>query len=50
MITAHAGVGLYFLNWVTACAFLLALIPSILLRVAAEEKVLFGIEGYSSFA
>jgi protein-S-isoprenylcysteine O-methyltransferase Ste14 len=50
MIIANAGVCVFFLNWVTLCVFLLALVPSILLRIVIEERVLFGIEGYSDFA
>ena len=50
MIIANAGVSIYFLNWVTMCVFLFALVPSILLRILIEERLLFGIEGYSDFA
>jgi len=50
MIIANAGVSVYFLNWVTMCVFLFALVPSILLRILIEERLLFGIEGYSDFA
>lgn len=50
MIIANAGISMYFCNWVTICAFLFILVPAILLRIAIEEKTLFGIEGYSEFA
>jgi protein-S-isoprenylcysteine O-methyltransferase Ste14 len=50
MIIANAGLSMYFLNWVTTGIFLLGLVPAILLRIAVEEKMLFGIEGYSAFA
>jgi protein-S-isoprenylcysteine O-methyltransferase Ste14 len=50
MIVANAGLSIYFLNLVTTCIFLFALVPSILLRIAVEEKMLFQIEGYSDFA
>jgi len=30
--------------------FFLILVPAILLRIRIEEKILFGIEGYSEFA
>lgn len=50
MIIANAGVSVYFLNRVTLCVFLFALLPSILLRIVMEERVLFGIEGYADFA
>lgn len=50
MIIANAGVSIYFLNWLTMCVFLLVLVPSIFLRIWIEERMLFGIEGYSDFA
>lgn len=50
MILLNAGVVLYFLNWVTLGLFLIALLPAIVLRIAIEERVLFGIEGYPEFA
>jgi protein-S-isoprenylcysteine O-methyltransferase Ste14 len=50
MILLNAGVGLYFLNWVTLCIFVFALVPAIVLRIGIEERVLFGIEGYPEFA
>ena len=50
MILLNAGVVLYFLNWVTLAIFVFALVPAIILRIVVEERVLFGIEGYSDFA
>jgi protein-S-isoprenylcysteine O-methyltransferase Ste14 len=50
MIIANAGISVYFLNGVTACIFLFGLVPAILLRIIIEERMLFGIEGYSAFA
>jgi protein-S-isoprenylcysteine O-methyltransferase Ste14 len=50
MIILNAGVVIYFLNWVTLSVFLFALVPAIVLRIVIEERVLFGIEGYSDFA
>jgi protein-S-isoprenylcysteine O-methyltransferase Ste14 len=50
MMIANAGVCLYFLNWVTLGVFLFALVPSIILRIVIEERMLFGIEGYADFA
>lgn len=50
MIIANAGVSLYFLNRVTLIVFLFALLPSIILRIVVEERMLFGIDGYSDFA
>ena len=50
MLVANAGICLYFLNSVTALIFLLILVPSVLLRIAIEEKTLFRIDGYRQFA
>ncbi len=50
MIIAHAGICMYFFNWVTICVFLLVLVPAVLLRIVIEEKALFGIAGYAEFA
>jgi len=50
MIILSAGVTIYFLNWVTLCIFVFALVPAIVLRIGIEERVLFGIEGYPEFA
>jgi len=50
MILANAGISIYFLNWITLFCFLVVLIPALILRIKVEEKMLFKIEGYSSFA
>jgi len=50
MILANAGISLYFFNWVTIALFLFLLVPSLLLRIVIEERMLFGIEGYAEFA
>jgi protein-S-isoprenylcysteine O-methyltransferase Ste14 len=50
MIIAHAGLLLYFFNWVTLAVYLVILVPSIILRIFIEEKMLFEIEGYSDLA
>lgn len=50
MIVANAGICVYFLNWVTVGAFLIILVPAILLRIRIEERTLFAIEGYAEFA
>ncbi|MHC1745135.1 MAG: isoprenylcysteine carboxylmethyltransferase family protein [Syntrophobacteraceae bacterium] len=50
MIIANGGVALYFLNGVTLIVYLLALVPAIVLRILVEERMLFGIDGYSEFA
>lgn len=50
MIVANVGVSLYFLNGVTLCLFLFALIPAIVLRIVIEERMLFGIDGYADYA
>ena len=50
MIMANAGISMYFFNWVTIGVFLLILVPAILLRIAIEERTLFGIDGYPAYA
>jgi protein-S-isoprenylcysteine O-methyltransferase Ste14 len=50
MIIANVGICMYFFNWVTICIFLFILTPAILLRIAIEERTLFGIEEYAEFA
>jgi len=50
MIVANTGVTVYFFNPVTVCIFLFVMLPSIFFRIFTEEKMLFGMEGYSDFA
>ena len=50
MIIANVGLTLYFFNWVTLAVFLIVLVPSVVLRILVEERMLFEIEGYSNFA
>ena len=50
MIIGNAGITIYFFNWVTTFCFAVVLIPAIVLRIKVEEKMLFEIEGYSTFA
>jgi protein-S-isoprenylcysteine O-methyltransferase Ste14 len=50
MLIANIGLTLYFLNWVTLAILLFVLLPSIVLRILVEEKMLYAIEGYASFA
>ncbi len=50
MILANAGITVYFLNWITLFCFFVVLVPSLIFRIKVEEKMLFNIEGYSSFA
>lgn len=50
MIIANSGMSIYFCNWATICVFLFILVPAIILRIVIEEKILFGIVGYSEFA
>jgi protein-S-isoprenylcysteine O-methyltransferase Ste14 len=50
MIIANVGLTLYFFNWVTLAVFLVVLVPSVVLRILVEERMLFEIEGYSNFA
>ena len=50
MIIANIGLALYFFNWVTFAVFLFVLVPSIVLRISIEEKMLFELEGYTNYA
>jgi protein-S-isoprenylcysteine O-methyltransferase Ste14 len=50
MIMANAGISIYFFNWVTMGAFLLLLLPAIIIRIMIEERTLFEIKGYAEFA
>jgi protein-S-isoprenylcysteine O-methyltransferase Ste14 len=50
MIVANIGVVIYFFNPATVSLFLVVLMPAIIRRIFIEEKMLFGIEGYSDFA
>lgn len=50
MILANAGITIYFFNWATAFCFFIILLPSLILRIRVEERMLFGIDGYSIFA
>lgn len=50
MILANVGVVIFFFNVVTLILFLLVLVPAIVLRIFVEEKTLFKIEAYRSYA
>jgi len=50
MVASNAGLSLFFFNWVTLTVFLAVLVPGIVLRILVEERMLFGIAGYSDFA
>ena len=50
MFFANAGIVLFFLNVATILIFLLVLMPAIIVRIVAEEKTLYQIEGYPEFA
>jgi protein-S-isoprenylcysteine O-methyltransferase Ste14 len=50
MIIAHIGITLFYFNFITLAMILLFLIPSIILRITIEEKMLFTIKGYKDFA
>jgi len=49
MILAHLGFVLFFFNWVSLAVLLGVFIPSIILRVAVEEKAMFEIDGYADY-
>ncbi len=50
MLTAHAGVTLFFFNYATLAVYALLLVFSIVVRIMIEERTLMGIEGYREFA
>jgi isoprenylcysteine carboxyl methyltransferase (ICMT) family protein YpbQ len=50
MILIHAGITILMFNYVTISVIFLLLIPSILLRIRMEEKVLFKIQNYAKYA
>jgi protein-S-isoprenylcysteine O-methyltransferase Ste14 len=50
MIVAHIGTTLYFSSIPALCVLLLALVPSIILRIRIEEKMLSAVEGYAEYA
>lgn len=50
MIAAHAGAVLFWFSAPACAAWLLLLIPSILLRISVEEKTLNSMEGYARYA
>jgi protein-S-isoprenylcysteine O-methyltransferase Ste14 len=50
MIIAHLGIVVYFFNLITLLIFFLLFLPAIILRIFVEEKTLFRIEGYFSYA
>lgn len=50
MLLANIGICIYFLNGLTTGLFFFVLAPAIVIRIFIEERMLFGIEGYSEFA
>lgn len=50
MIVAHIGTTLYFSSIPAPCVLFLALVPSIILRIRIEEKMLSTVEGYAEYA
>lgn len=50
MIVAHIGTTLYFSSIPALCVLFLALVPSIILRIGIEEKMLCDIKGYAEYA
>ena len=49
-LVAHAGILLFFFNWITLALFLFVFVPSIAARIMVEEKTLMDIDGYPEFA
>ncbi len=50
MLAAHAGIIIFFFNWVTLAVYLLIFIPSVIVRILVEEKTLMAIPGYADFS
>jgi protein-S-isoprenylcysteine O-methyltransferase Ste14 len=50
MIVAHAGYVICFYNPVSVAMLTLVLIPAVILRIRVEEKALFSLSGYGSYA
>lgn len=50
MILANLGIVIFFFNEVTLLVFLLVLLPAIIFRILIEEKTLFKIKTYVSYA
>jgi protein-S-isoprenylcysteine O-methyltransferase Ste14 len=50
MIVAHAGIAVFFFNWITSAIFAGVFVPAIVLRILVEEMMLFRIEGYREYA
>ena len=49
-LAAHAGILVFFFNWITLALFLLVFVPSIAARITVEERTLMKIDGYPEFA
>lgn len=50
MLTAHFGFVLFFYNPWAMAAFLLVLLPAVVMRIKVEEVALYELEGYSAYA
>ncbi|MFT6154809.1 MAG: protein-S-isoprenylcysteine O-methyltransferase Ste14 [Bermanella sp.] len=50
MLTAHFGFVLFFYNPWAMGAFLLVLLPAVVMRIKVEEVALYELEGYSTYA
>ena len=50
MLTAHAGVVIFFFNPYTLASLLLVLLPAMIKRIRVEEVALFELNGYSAYA
>ncbi len=49
-LAVHAGILIFFFNWITLTLFLFVFVPAIVARIIVEEKTLMGVEGYPTFA
>ncbi|MCK9902039.1 guanylate kinase [Parafrankia colletiae] len=50
MILANTGFVLFFLNPLSVAALVVLLVPSIIVRILIEERLLFAIDGYPEYA
>ncbi|WP_198391062.1 methyltransferase family protein [Burkholderia ubonensis] len=50
MLIAHASFVAFFLNGYSVAAFVIMLLPSIVVRIRCEEQVLFDVAGYADYS
>ncbi|KFG95205.1 guanylate kinase [Burkholderia paludis] len=50
MLIAHASFVAFFLNGYSVAAFAIMLVPSIVVRIRCEERILFDVAGYADYS